>query len=51
MVFYCDVFGGAAIAFLGDWSYCWLAKDEVNINGAAESLASKDWAATMVGLI
>jgi len=35
MVFYCDVFGGAVITFLGDWAYCWLAKDEVNINGAA----------------
>jgi hypothetical protein len=50
MVFYCDVFGGAVIAFLGDWICCWLAKDEVSMKGAAEGLASKEWAATMLGL-
>jgi hypothetical protein len=51
MVFNCDVFGGAVIVFLGDWIYCWLVKDEVNINGAAEGLVSKDWAATMLRFI
>ena len=36
------------IAFLGDWICCWLANEEVSINGAAEGLASKDWAATIL---